>query len=34
MHGAVVYSGAGLASVPLTALPVRVERPTVRPGLR
>ncbi len=34
VHGAVVYSGAGLASVPLTALPVRVERPTVSPGLR
>lgn len=34
VHGAVVYSGAGLAAVPLTALPVRVERPTVRPALR
>jgi hypothetical protein len=34
VHGAVVYSGSGLASVPLTALPLRVERPTVRPGLR
>jgi hypothetical protein len=33
LHGAVTYSGGGAASVPLTALPLRVERPRVHPGL-
>ncbi len=33
VHGAVSYAGRGLATVPLTALPVRVERPVVTPGL-
>ena len=33
VHGAVGYAGDGLATVPLTALPIRVERPDVRPGL-
>lgn len=33
VHGAVTYSGDGLAAVPLTALPIRVERPVVIPGL-
>ncbi len=33
VHGAVSYAGRGLATVPLTALPVRVERPEVTPGL-
>ena len=34
LHGAVTYQGGGLASVPLTALPLRLERPRVHPGLR
>jgi hypothetical protein len=34
LHGAVTYAGKGVASVPLTALPIRVERPVVRPGLQ
>jgi hypothetical protein len=34
LHGAVTYAGGGIASVPLTALPLRVERPRVQPGLR
>ena len=34
LHGAVTYEGGGLASVPLTALPLRLERPRVHPGLR
>lgn len=34
LHGAVTYTGGGAASVPLTALPLRVERPRVQPGLR
>ena len=34
LHGAVTYDGGGLASVPLTALPLRLERPRVHPGLR
>ncbi|MEO5711827.1 MAG: DUF5719 family protein [Nocardioidaceae bacterium] len=33
VHGAVSYSGGGLAAVPLTALPFRVERPQVAPAL-
>ena len=33
VHGAVSYDGDGLATVPLTALPIRVERPEVQPGL-
>ena len=33
VHGAVSYAGDGLATVPLTALPLRVERPDVRPAL-
>ena len=33
VHGAVSYAGRGLATVPLTALPIRVERPEVQPGL-
>ena len=34
LHGAVTYCRlAGAASVPLTALPLRVERPRVHPGL-
>ena len=33
LHGAVTYAGGGAASVPLTALPLRVERPRVQPGL-
>jgi hypothetical protein len=33
VHGAVSYAGDGLATVPLTALPIRVERPEVQPGL-
>lgn len=32
VHGAVCYVGRGLAAVPLTALPARVERPVVTPG--
>ena len=34
VSGAVAYSGAGLAVVPLTSLPIRVERPSVRPAVR
>jgi hypothetical protein len=34
LHGALTYAGGGAASVPLTALPLRVERPRVHPGLR
>jgi hypothetical protein len=34
LHGAVTYDRGGLAAVPLTALPLRLERPRVRPGLR
>jgi hypothetical protein len=34
VSGAVAYSGAGLAVVPLTSLPIRVERPAVRPAVR
>jgi hypothetical protein len=34
VHGAVVYDGRGIASVPLTPLPLQVVRPSVRPGLR
>ena len=34
VHGAVTYTGDGVATVPLVALPFRVERPTVRPGIR
>jgi hypothetical protein len=34
VHGAVVYEGGGLAVMPLTALPLRVERPVVRPAVR
>jgi hypothetical protein len=34
LHGAVTYDGGGIASVPLTALPLRLERPQVHPGLR
>jgi hypothetical protein len=34
VHGGVSYSGKGLASVPLTALPIRVQRPVVEPVLR
>ena len=33
VRGAVSYTGGGLATVPLTALPVRVQRPDVTPGL-
>jgi hypothetical protein len=33
VHGAVSYAGDGLATVPLTALPIRVQRPVVRPAL-
>ena len=33
VHGAVSYAGRGLATVPLTALPILVERPEVQPGL-
>jgi hypothetical protein len=32
--GAVGYAGAGLADLPLTALPIRVQRPSVRPVVR
>ena len=34
LHGAVTYEGGGLATVPLTPLPLRLERPQVHPGLR
>jgi hypothetical protein len=34
VSGAVTYTGPGIAAVPLTALPFRVERPAVRPGSR
>lgn len=34
VSGAVAYSGAGLAVVPLNSLPIRVERPAVRPAVR
>jgi Family of unknown function (DUF5719) len=34
VSGAVAYTGAGLAAVPLTDLPIRVDRPSVRPALR
>jgi hypothetical protein len=34
VSGAVVYQGDGLAATPLTALPLRVDRPVVRPGTR
>lgn len=34
LRGAVVYAGGGLAAVPLTSLPLREQRPAVRPGLR
>jgi Family of unknown function (DUF5719) len=34
VHGAVTYGGRGIASVPLTPLPLQVVRPSVRPGLR
>jgi hypothetical protein len=34
VSGAVVYAGPGVAVVPLTALPIRVERPPVRPTVR
>ena len=34
LHGAVTYEGGGLASVPLTPLPLRLERPQVHPALR
>ena len=34
LHGAVTYDGGGVASVPLTALPLRLERPRVHSGLR
>ncbi len=34
VHGAVTYAGRGIASVPLTPLPLQVVRPSVRPGLR
>ena len=34
VHGAVVYEGEGLATAPLTALPLRVVRPDVRPATR
>lgn len=34
VHGAVSYAGDGLATLPLTALPIRIDRPSVRPGLR
>jgi hypothetical protein len=34
VSGAVTYTGAGIASLPLTALPFRLERPAVRPGSR
>jgi len=34
VSGAVSYTGPGLADVPLTALPIRVERPSVRPVVR
>ena len=34
LHGAVTYDGGGIASVPLTALPLRLERPRVVAGLR
>ena len=32
VHGAVVLTGSGVAEVPLEGLPIRVERPVVRPG--
>jgi hypothetical protein len=32
VHGAVGYTGAGLADLPLTPLPIRVLRPSVRPA--
>jgi hypothetical protein len=34
VSGAVSYAGDGLAAVPLTAFPLRVERPPTRPTLR
>lgn len=34
VSGAVAYSGAGVADVPLTDLPIRVERPSVRAVVR
>jgi hypothetical protein len=34
VHGAVVSEGNGLAATPLTALPLRILRPDVRPGVR
>ena len=34
VHGAVTYARRGIASVPLTPLPLQVVRPSVRPGLR
>ena len=34
VHGAVSYAGDGLAAVPLTPLPIRVQRPSVVPDLR
>jgi Family of unknown function (DUF5719) len=32
VHGAVGYTGAGVADLPLTPLPIRVLRPSVRPA--
>jgi hypothetical protein len=34
VFGAVTYRGSGVAAVPLVTLPIRVERPSVRPALR
>ena len=34
VFGAVTYRGSGVAAVPLVALPIHVERPSVRPALR
>lgn len=34
VSGAVTYTGAGVADVPLTTLPIRVDRPLVRPVVR
>jgi hypothetical protein len=33
VSGAVTYTGSGAAAMPLTALPFRVQRPAVRPGV-
>jgi hypothetical protein len=34
VRGGVAYADGGLAAVPLTSLPLREQRPAVRPGLR